>query len=93
MPAPANADIGTALYRIMRSLEHCDAAHLALVESFIASEPPSNFISNLVMIMKQLEDARSRKHSRGIADCLKRIGLLVEGNLPNVDELTRLIQK
>lgn len=38
MPAPANADIGTTLYRIMRSLEHCDGDQLAKVLAFIAQQ-------------------------------------------------------
>lgn len=35
MTAPANAEVGSSLYRIMRSLEHCDVDALERVERFI----------------------------------------------------------
>lgn len=45
MTAPANADVGSALYRIMRALEHCDEYHLTLIERFVASSAkPTPFI-------------------------------------------------
>lgn len=49
MTAPANADVGSTLYRIMRSLEHCDAEQLTKLERFI-NGPPQSVVNYLHQI-------------------------------------------